>query len=370
MTDWERVPPHYRQKEVQAVLSAAAAGECVLILGLSGAGKSNLMSFLAQHGNDPQTAGHYVDKVHFTLIDCNRLREPSSEAFFRSASASLGKPAGDLPGYDALEMAAASLLQRNDRKLSLLIDRFEVLSASPDLASILSNLRALRDAHKYRLSYVISSRRPIDTQSELAELFYANTIWLGPLEEADARWNIQRFAHRKGLQWSSSEEQLLQNVSGCYPSFIKAACEALAGGAEATYSGIVAHPAVQKRLEEFALSRPSSEEMKMSGLLDLPILKTLQQVISIEISEQITRLTAKEHRLLEFLKSREGKICEKDDLVRAVWLEDQVFSDGIRDDSLAQLVRRLREKVELDPSNPRRIVTVPGRGYIYRERTP
>jgi DNA-binding winged helix-turn-helix (wHTH) protein len=48
-----------------------------------------------------------------------------------------------------------------------------------------------------------------------------------------------------------------------------------------------------------------------------------------------------------------------------VWPEDRVFERGVRDDSLAQLVRRLREKIEPDPSAPRFILTVPGRGYRF-----
>jgi two-component system KDP operon response regulator KdpE len=59
-------------------------------------------------------------------------------------------------------------------------------------------------------------------------------------------------------------------------------------------------------------------------------------------------------------------VCEKDDLIRAAWPEDRAFLEGLRDDSLAQLVRRLRKKIEPDPSNPRHIHTIPGRGYRYR----
>jgi DNA-binding response OmpR family regulator len=52
-------------------------------------------------------------------------------------------------------------------------------------------------------------------------------------------------------------------------------------------------------------------------------------------------------------------------LIRAVWPEDRIFERGIRDDSLAQLVRRLREKIEPLPSTPRHIHSVPGRGYRF-----
>jgi DNA-binding winged helix-turn-helix (wHTH) protein len=79
-------------------------------------------------------------------------------------------------------------------------------------------------------------------------------------------------------------------------------------------------------------------------------------------------LTAKENLLLAYLSARPGEVCEKDEVIRGVWPEDQVFERGVRDDSLAQLVRRLREKVEPDPARPRHIHTVPGRGYRFTPR--
>ena len=57
-------------------------------------------------------------------------------------------------------------------------------------------------------------------------------------------------------------------------------------------------------------------------------------------------------------------MCSKDELIAAVWPEE-IYVEGTRDDSLAQLVRRLRLKVEPDPAHPRRIKTVPGRGYLW-----
>ena len=44
----------------------------------------------------------------------------------------------------------------------------------------------------------------------------------------------------------------------------------------------------------------------------------------------------------------------------AVWPEDRIYGQGIRDDSLAQLVRRLREKIEPNPSAPNSSKPFPG----------
>jgi DNA-binding response OmpR family regulator len=75
-------------------------------------------------------------------------------------------------------------------------------------------------------------------------------------------------------------------------------------------------------------------------------------------------LTAAEFRLWAYLRAHAGQVCGKEELVQAVWPEE-VQLEGLRDDSLAQLVSRLRRKVEPDSANPARILTVPGRGYRF-----
>ena len=78
------------------------------------------------------------------------------------------------------------------------------------------------------------------------------------------------------------------------------------------------------------------------------------------------QLTAKENLLYEYLMAHRDKVCDKDELIRAVWSEDINFKEGIRNESLTQLVRRLRVKIEKDPANPVHIHTVPGRGCSFR----
>jgi energy-coupling factor transporter ATP-binding protein EcfA2 len=348
---WNAYPPDYRGQEVRAILAATRAGECVSVIGLSGAGKSNLLGFLAHTQSTPQRP--------LALIDVNRLPAPTPEALFSQIGRALS-PA-PLPesrlSLDALSALIDGRLAKPDSSLTLLLDRFDALTGSADLAG---NLRALRDAHKYQLTFVTATRRPLPPHSEMAELFYAHSIWLGVLPESDARWNVQRYAERLGLKWGKDVESQLITASLGYPSFLRAVCEAHAEGAAADVASLSAHPAVQKRVEEFLADQPTEEELRRIGLADAPVLKAGP------VSAAPTAgLTAKESRLLNYFQAHPHVICEKDDLIRAVWPEDKVFERGVRDDSLAQLVRRLREKIEPDAGHPRHIHTAAGRGYRY-----
>ena len=48
MDEWDSFPAGYRQAEAQAITAGIDSGESVSVVGLSGAGKSNLLGFLAR----------------------------------------------------------------------------------------------------------------------------------------------------------------------------------------------------------------------------------------------------------------------------------------------------------------------------------
>jgi hypothetical protein len=257
--------------------------------------------------------------------------------------------------------AAERRLAASPDGLCLLIDRYDALPEE-ERASVSGPLRALRDMFKYQLRYVVATRRPLDPADELAELFYANTLWLGPLAEADARWSAGQYALRRGLNWDDAFLTRLIELSWGYPGLLRACCEAavpLQTNAQLPAAIVIEtlrkHPAVQRRVQEFWADAPEAEDVRRAGLKDHPLLSAAALPISADSPE----LTASENRLLACLQAHPGVICAKDDLIRAVWPEDRVV-DGLRDDSLAQLVRRLRQKIGAE-----RIQTLPGRGYRY-----
>lgn len=364
MSTWDQYPSNYRSSEVQTIRTAVQAGECVSIVGLSGSGKSNLVGFIANRLSGEQTPASRLPA--FCLVDCNRLAEFTLPAFFRLVSSRLLKK--EAPSVDdelaRLESAIDQRLAEEGRAC-LVLDRFDTLMHAliedKVRLAVTANLRALRDAHKYDLTYILATRQPLDPQTELAELFFAHTLWLGPLAENDARWNIQRYTERKGAAWDEDVVQTILKVSWGYPSMLRAVCEAYAEGASLEVRSLAEHPALRSRVEEFWADKPSMEDLRLSGLLHHPLLDTAREPASIDT----TQLTAKEHLLWEYFLAHPSRVCEKDDLIRAVWPEDRIFERGIRDDSLAQLIRRLREKVELDPATPNHIHTIPGRGYRF-----
>jgi len=373
MSIWDSYPPDYRAAEVRAITVATRAGECVSVVGLSGAGKSNLLGFLA---NRQSMAEHA-----FAHVDCNRLQRPEPAALFRLIRRTLADsplPPGEGLGVrvsdelDALDAAIERRLKDAGSSLSLALDVSLLFSRFDDLArdpAFSGNLRALRDAHKYRLTFVTATRHLLPPHTELSELFYAHTLWLGPLSESDARWNVARYAERKGLKWDDAICQSLISASRGYPSLLRAVCEAHADGVSPDVDSLSAHPAVRARVEEFWADNPAEDEMRRSGLENLPLLVAGRPLKAAKRFDAPTfdtsHLTAKENLLLKHFIAHPDGVCEKDDLIRAVWPEDKVFERGVRDDSLAQLVRRLREKIEPDPASPRYIHTVPGRGYRF-----
>jgi len=128
------------------------------------------------------------------------------------------------------------------------------------------------------------------------------------------------------------------------PSFLRAACEAYAAGVPAEVGALCAHPAVERRVAEFWADHPGTEAIEHSGLAGHPFLGDKPRLFKSQPEFNSAQLTAKEHLLLEYLQAHAGTVCEKDNLIRAVWPEDVIFEQGIRDESLAQLVRRLRVK--------------------------
>jgi DNA-binding response OmpR family regulator len=80
--------------------------------------------------------------------------------------------------------------------------------------------------------------------------------------------------------------------------------------------------------------------------------------------EESVELTAKEFDLMELLLRNPGRVYSRENLLNVVWGYEYVGDYRTVDVH----VRRLREKLELDPANPQYILTKWGVGYYGRDK--
>jgi DNA-binding response OmpR family regulator len=81
--------------------------------------------------------------------------------------------------------------------------------------------------------------------------------------------------------------------------------------------------------------------------------------------ERALSLTPIEFRLLVHLARHRGQALSRGQIVEAVWGHSL---DADRERAVNVHIRRLREKIELDPSRPALLLTVPGIGYRLAEK--
>ncbi len=82
--------------------------------------------------------------------------------------------------------------------------------------------------------------------------------------------------------------------------------------------------------------------------------------------ESAVELTALEYKLLLTFCNNRGVVLSRNQLLQDMW---DVSGDFVNDNTLTVYIKRLRDKIEKDPSNPQIIKTVRGMGYIVAERT-
>ena len=82
--------------------------------------------------------------------------------------------------------------------------------------------------------------------------------------------------------------------------------------------------------------------------------------------EELVELTAKEFDLMELLMRNPGRVYSRENLLNVVWGYE--YAGDYR--TVDVHVRRLREKLELDPANPEYILTKWGVGYYLKGQQP
>lgn len=80
---------------------------------------------------------------------------------------------------------------------------------------------------------------------------------------------------------------------------------------------------------------------------------------TVRVDGESVRLTPIEYRILELLARNRGRVFSAEEIYRNVWNEDVVVGDN----TIAVHIRHIREKIEINPKEPKYLKVVWGIGY-------
>lgn len=111
-----------------------------------------------------------------------------------------------------------------------------------------------------------------------------------------------------------------------------------------------------RRSSKQATASPSN-----SKILEFGGLRIDCSAYTVHVDGNLINMTNKEFELLKLLAQNPNQVLTKDQIINAVW-GNNYYGD---DNTIPVHIRKIREKIESDPSNPNYILTVWGVGYRF-----
>ena len=113
-----------------------------------------------------------------------------------------------------------------------------------------------------------------------------------------------------------------------------------------------------------ALLRRSEPSARSEKLVEIGPLRIDPAAYRVTRAGKPVPMSTLEFRLLYFLASRPNRVFTRDQLLDAVWGTERFVTPR----SVDVYVRRLREKIEMDPQRPAYMKTIRGAGYLFETR--
>lgn len=114
-----------------------------------------------------------------------------------------------------------------------------------------------------------------------------------------------------------------------------------------------------KRVIEFEETIATTDKESLSDVLEVGDFAIDKLKMEVKKKDQNIELKAKEYKMFLYMAENKNQIISKERFCNEVWGEDFFGFDN----TITVHIRRLREKIEEDPSNPKYIKTVKGLGY-------
>lgn len=119
---------------------------------------------------------------------------------------------------------------------------------------------------------------------------------------------------------------------------------------------------VQARINAILRRMQWAAESKTQSVIEIGRVSVDADAMDVRVDGASVHLTPIEFKLLYTLMSKAGKALSRTELFQEVWGYDFIGATNL----VEVTIRRLREKVEADPSSPTHILTMRGVGYKFR----
>ena len=439
------IGPHhhvgYRQEIVTPLFQHIQACDSTVIVGAASMGKSRLLQFIIRE----EVRQHYLNsdaaKTLMIWADCNRMAEISEWGLYELLLTSLTETCGGHPlagqvrhhlndlrreaivtrnallAQRHLELAIHMLCKEHDLQLCILFDEFDE-SYLRLQKQALANLRALRDANKYKFTYILFLRthpakiRPTQETEGFYELFSRSILGLQPYSEVDARRVLEQLQARRSHELYNLPEPATEHIlrlSGGHPGLIVALLDGYINHQPLGMSWEMwaqQQPSIQEELRKLWAGLPQEERQTLHHLAQglstsfrdrqsllikgmirevtpqnfmffTPLLRAYsasesptsdahlhfdKQTGMVSVNGYISEaLTAKEFDLVDYLYAHVNQVCEPRHIIESVYPGDEGIN--ITDNAVAALVGRVRKKIEPNPQRPQFLLNIKGRGY-------
>lgn len=113
-----------------------------------------------------------------------------------------------------------------------------------------------------------------------------------------------------------------------------------------------------RRYNKYMDMLEAKEEKERSNVYNIGGLELNEDTVEVFVDEKAVRLTPIEFKILALLMKNPGRVFSAEEIYERVWNER-----AINTDTIMVHVRKIREKIELDPKEPKYLKVVWGVGY-------
>ena len=356
------------------------------------------------------------DVIKFMIISLSySLQERGLEKEYERVHGILGDIkdfSDELITFQALKKIIDYLAIEKELTIVFLFDRFD--QYIPDLREeFFSDLKILRNRAKYRFSCVFALNRELTdlieptVLYEFYEFLAGNTVFLKLQDKGGLAFRLSYLEKATGKKADEKlKEEILKQTAG-HGKLTRLSYEAILS--ETSKISDLVKLLISKKNIQGALFEiwnfltpeerqdikrgDKNEFLEKMGLvtnskITIPLFDsylitfTLSEVEGQKLTfdterneilkgeENLTeKLSPSEFRLLKFLLTNPGRVCEKDEIISNVW-KDSKTQEGVTDQALDQIIYRLRKKIEENPESPKLIQTIKGRGYKLSDNLP